>query len=323
MKAIFFEATKEEEKILKEGLPEIETIFTSEKLTLENVAPAKEAEIVSVFVNSEINKEIIDGLPKLKYIITRSTGFDHIDHKYADSRNIKVSNVPAYGSRTVAEHAFGLILELSRKIGEANRRIKESNDFGIPIADFEGFDLYGKTIGVVGTGKIGKNSCRIAKGFGMKVLATDLYPDNAFAEEVGMEYVPLSMLLSASDIVTIHTPYNETTHHLINKENIKEFKKGAYLINTARGEIVETEALVSALKESALAGTGLDVLEGERKLKADKKITGPAAELVQLPNVILTPHIAFCTTEAIAEILKVTIENIKSFISGNTQNLVK
>ena len=322
MKIVFFETNKEE-KILRELLPEAETVFVDEKLSLENIALEKDAEIISVFVNSEINKEILDLLPNLQLITSRSTGFDHIDYKYAKDKNINVCNVPAYGSRTVAEHAFGLLLELSRKIGEANRQIKEKNDFGIPIKSFEGFDLSGKTIGVIGTGKIGKNSCRIAKGFNMRVLATDLYPDQSFAEETGIEYVPLTMLLSDSDIVTVHTPYNETTHHLINKENIKEFKKGAYLINTARGEIVETEALVSGLKEKILAGAGLDVLEGERKLKSDGKISSPNLELVKMPNVVMTPHIAFYTKEAVAEILKVTAENIKGYMAGNLINLVK
>ncbi|KKQ35393.1 MAG: D-isomer specific 2-hydroxyacid dehydrogenase NAD-binding protein [Candidatus Nomurabacteria bacterium GW2011_GWB1_37_5] len=323
MRIVFFETNKEEEKILKGLLPEIDAVFSSEKLSLDNVSLAKDAEIMSVFINSEISKEIIDQLPLLKFISTRSTGFDHIDHIYAESKNIVVSNVPAYGSRTVAEHTFALLLEFSRKAGEANRQIKAENNFDIEIMQFKGFDLFGKTIGVIGTGKIGKNVCRIAKGFGMKILATDLYPDYVFAEELGVEYIPLTELLSASDIVTIHTPYNETTFHLINKENIKQFKKGAYLINTARGEIVETEALVSALKDGTLAGTGLDVLEGERQLKSEKNIGGPVAELIQMPNVVVTPHIAFCTTEAIAEILKVTTENIKSFSAGTPQNLVK
>ncbi len=335
MKITFFEVSKEDQDVLTSSMAGLnfDISFSEDKINTENLHLAKDAEIVSVFVNSEMNKEIIDQLPSLKFIATRSTGFDHIDIKYCSSKGIQVSNVPSYGSRTVAEFAFALLLSLSRRAYVANKQICEKNDFS--IGGFEGFDLFGKTIGIVGTGKIGKNSARIAKGFGMKVLATDLYPDFNFSEEEGIEYVPLIELLSVCDIVSIHAPYNETTFHLINKDNIKQFKKGAYLINTARGEIVETEALLNGLKDGTLAGAGLDVLECERKLKdevkffasgkaseEDKKNIALNHELVKMPNVIMTPHIAFYTKEAVAEILKTTVENINAFIAGSLQNLI-
>lgn len=336
MKIAFFEVRPEEKEALAELMagPDFEVSFYEEKLKEAAAEKAKGAQVISVFMNSEIRSNIIGLLPDLKFIVTRSTGFDHIDLDYCKKKGIKVSNVPAYGSKTVAEFTFALLLDLSRKVSDANRQIREKASFN--IANFKGFDLLGKTLGVIGTGKIGKNVVKIAKGFGMKVLATDLYPDAAFAEEVGVEYVPLDVLLSASDIVTIHAPYNETTHHLINKDNIKQFKKGAYLINTARGEIVDTEALLSGLKEGIIAGAGLDVLEGERKLKEEAEFltcgSGCTDDfktlledrlLMGMPNVVVTPHIAFYTREAVAEILKVTAENIKNFISGNPQNLVK
>lgn len=336
MKITFFEVSKAEQDIITASFSGFDfiTTFCEDKLNKENLHLATDAEIISIFINSEMNKETIDELPSLKFIATRSTGFDHIDIKYCNSKGIKISNVPAYGSRTVAEFAFALLLSLSRKVGNAGRQICEKNDFS--INKFEGFDLFGKTIGIIGTGKIGKNSARIAKGFGMKVLATDLFPDDLFKDEEDIEYVPLTELLSVSDVITIHAPYNETTFHLINKENIKQFKKGAYLINTARGEIVETEALLNGLKDGTLAGAGLDVLECERKLKdearffatenakeEDKKNIVLNHEIIKMPNVIVTPHIAFYTKEAVSEILKTTSDNIKSFVSGIPENLVK
>ena len=336
MKITFFEVSKEEQGIFTAYFSESDFIisFCEEKLNTKNIQLAKDSEIISTFINSEINKEIIDQLPNLKFIATRSTGFDHIDVNYCKEKGIQVSNVPSYGSRTVAEFAFSLLLSISRKVGIAQRRVCEENNFS--QVGFEGFNLFGKTIGIIGTGKIGKNSIRIAKGFGMRVLATDLYPDDNFKDEVDIEYEPLDELLSGSDIVTIHAPYNETTFHLINKDNIKQFKKGAYLINTARGEIVETEALVNGLKDGTLAGAGLDVLESERKLKKeteflasgeaseeDKKILGLNHELIKMTNVIVTPHIAFYTKEAVAEILKTTADNLKDFVAGTPQNLVK
>ena len=242
MKIVFFEITKEEQTIFKDLSPDLVIEFYEEKLTLENINLATDADIISVFINSEISKEIIDLLPNLKYLTTRSTGFDHIDVECSKSKNIKISNVPSYGSRTVAEFAFALILDLSRKVSSANKHIREEANFS--IAGFQGFDLFGKTLGVIGTGKIGKNVIKIAKGFGMEIVAFDLFPDQKFAEENSFKYLTLNEVLKNSDIVTLHTPYSKDTYHLINKNNIKFFKKGAYIINTARGEILDTEALI-------------------------------------------------------------------------------
>ncbi len=334
MKITFFEIRDREKELLLGMLSAHELSFYKEKLCAETLEKAKGADIISVFVDSEIQKETIDALPDVKLISTRSTGFDHIDVAYAKEKGITVASVPAYGANTVAEFAFALMLNLSRKISDANEQMKEHTSFDIPM--LRGFDLFGKTIGVIGTGRIGKNAVRIAKGFGMKVLAADLHPDQAFAEEMGIGYVPLDMLLSASDIVTIHAPYNDTTYHLINKNNILLMKKGALLINTARGEIVETGALISALKREQLGGAALDVLEGERKLKeeaeflakgkgneADFRILAENHMLIDMPNVIVTPHIAFFSVEAEGEIIKTTAENITAFISDAPVNIVQ
>lgn len=336
MKIIFFEVPTVEQEMLKQFFPEDQVSFYQEKLTEENVALAKDAEVISTFINSMISSSIIDAIPTLKYITTRSTGFDHIDVAYARSKNILVSNVPAYGSCTVAEFAFALLLNLSRKVYLANQELKENADFS--IYSFRGFDLKDKVMGVIGTGKIGKNFTKMAKGFGMRVVAYDLYPDMSFATEVGIEYKSLNEVFTLSDVISLHAPYTKENHHLINKDNISLLKKGMYLINTARGELVDTDALVSALNQGIIAGAGLDVLEGERELKEEVEILGNPEKrdkvtdyktlledrvLINMKNVIVTPHIAFYSKEAEGEIITTTVENIKSFIKGTPVNVLK
>lgn len=336
MKIILFEVPKTEQAVLAQLLAGADISFYEEKLNEDNANLAKDAEIVSVFVNSEINKNIIDALPGLKFIATRSTGFDHIDIDYCGTKGIKVSNVPAYGSYTVAEFAFALLLNLSRKVCDAYHNLREGADFN--IFSFQGFDLKGKTIGVIGTGKIGKNVVKIAKGFSMNVLAFDPYPDMTFAKENNFIYKSLAEVVSQSDVITLHAPYTKENHHLINKENISLMKKGVYLINTARGELVDTDALVWGLKNGIIAGAGLDVMEGERELKEEIEILASPEKaervkdyktlledrvLIDMPNVIVTPHIAFYSKEAEGDILQTTVDNIKGFISNSPINLVK
>jgi D-lactate dehydrogenase len=339
MKIVFFGLEKTEQDIYKKSFNNIDIVFVEEKLDENNADKAKDADAVCVFVNSTINKKVIDAMPLLKFIATRATGYNNIDCEYAKTKGIKISNVPAYGSHTVAEFAFGLILNLSRNIEKANNYIRQSSDFNyFPI--MEGFDLQGKTLGIIGTGKIGKNVIKIAKGFAMNVLAYDTYPDLAFVKESenNFEYKDLKDVISQSDIITLHAPYTRENHHLINKENISMMKKGVYLINTARGELVDTDALVWGLKEGIIAGAGLDVLEGETELKEEVELIFSNSRsmkteeykmlledhvLMDMPNVIITPHVAFYTREAVNEILKVTILNIQSFINGSPINLVQ
>lgn len=333
MKIAFFEATEKEKEYFGQELAGHDLVFVEENLSTENITQASGAEAISVFVNSEIKQPILDVLAGVKYISTRSTGFDHIDGAYAKEKGIAISNVPSYGSRTVAEFTFGLILNLSRKIYTARHQLMEGDNFD--ISNLRGFDLYGKTLGVVGTGRIGKNVIRIAEGFGMKVIAFDAYPDINFAKEQNFEYVSLEDLLKNSDIVTLHTPYNQSTHHLINKENIGLMKKTAYLINSARGELIETDALIQALSGGVIAGAGLDVLESERQLKEESELMkkGPEAFkdfktlfenqlLMDMSNVMVTPHIAFNTEEAVGEIMETTAENLKAFAEGKIINQI-
>ena len=337
MKIVFFGLEKSEQSVFLNSFPGAEVSFAEEKLDENNAEIAKDADIVSIFVDSTMNKTVLDAMPALKFIASRSTGVNHIDCGYAESKGIKISSVPAYGSHTVAEFTFGLITNLSRNIIKANDYIRESPDFKY-FSGMEGFDLAGKTLGIIGTGKIGKNVLKIAQGFAMNVIAYDLYPDLAFAKENNFEYKSFNEVVSGSDIITLHAPYSKENHHLINKENISKMKKGVYLVNTARGELVDTDALIWGLKEGIIAGAGLDVLEGERELKEEIEILSSSSRsmkvdeyktlledriLMDMPNVIITPHIAFYTREAVAEILKVTLNNIKGFIAGAPINLVK
>ena len=335
MKIAFFGVLEGEKEIINSLLSGNEILFFDEKLSLENVEKVKDVEVVSVFINSEIDKNIIDKIPQLKFIATRSTGYDHIDYKYAKSKGIQVSNVPAYGSHTVAEFAFALLLSLSRKVYYAYNHLKENADFS--ISSLQGFDLNGKTIGVIGTGKIGKNLIKIAKGFSMNVIAYDLYPDINFAKENNFIYRSLDEVLSQADVLSLHVPFSKENYHLINKEKISLMKKGVVLINTARGELIDTEALIWGLEEKIIAGAGLDVLEVERELKEEFEILSDSTKaekvkdyktlledrmLIYMPNVIVTPHIAFYSKEAEEGIIKTTIENIKDFISGKPIDLV-
>jgi len=274
---------------------------------------------------------LLKKLPKLKLLVTRSTGFDHIDIRACKKQGIVVCNVPYYGENTVAEHTFALILSISRNIHKSYLRTLR-NDFS--IEGLKGFDLMGKTLGVVGTGHIGLHVIRIARGFSMNVIAYDIHSNQIAAEVLGFSYVSFNELLRKSDIITLHVPYNKHTHHMINRENIKLIKKGSILINTSRGGVVETEALINALDRGILAGAGLDVLEGEELIKEEKQLLYDKANLEKLSqlvkdhillsrdNVVFTPHIAFYSNEALERIINTTIINIIGFINGNYLNSV-
>lgn len=334
MKIAFFELEDWEESIIREHFPQDELFLSKDKLTSQTLSSERDFEVISVFVDSEPGREVLDNFPKLKYLATRSTGYDHIDLDYARERGIAVAYVPGYGDNTVAEFAFGLILSLSRKIYQAIDQIKEIESFS--LKGLRGRDLKGKTIGIIGTGRIGKEMIKIASGFSMRVIAYDLYPDEEFAAKSGCQYLSLEELLGQSDIISIHAPLTESTKHLINQHNISLIKHGALLVNTARGAIVETNALVAALKDGILAGAGLDVLEEEGETKDELNFlsrTRPKEEemltmlqnhiLMKMPNVLVTPHNAFNSQEALERILQTTIENIKSFRDGKPINLVK
>lgn len=334
MKIAFFELEGWEDETIKQSFPKDELYLSKEKLTAETVQPAADAEIVSIFIGSKIGADLLAHFANLKLITTRSTGFDHIDLAACKAKNVVVSSVPGYGDNTVAEYAFGLLLSLTRKIYRAVDQIKETESFS--LEGLEGVDIKGKVMGIVGTGRIGKEAIRIARGFGMTVWAYDLYPDQEFAKANGVKYVSLEELLKNADAVSLHCPLTPQTEHLINKENVKLFKKGAFLVNTSRGGIVDTDAVLLGLKEGIFGGVALDVLEEERDMKDELDFVSDAGAkeenlrtvlenhvLMKQPNVLVSPHNAFNTKEALARILATTIGNVQSFAAGKPTNVVK
>ncbi len=333
MKIAFFEIEEHEKDYLKNQLKDAEASFFAEKLDSKNVNAAKDCQIISVFIDSQITKEVLDVLPNVKMIATRSTGFDHIDLQACAKNNVVVCNVPHYGDNSVAEHAFALILSLSRKIPQSIQRVKSGN---FSFEGLVGFDLKRKTIGIVGLGNIGQHMARIARGFEMNVLAYDVREDKKLAKKLGFTYVSFEDLLKNSDIITLHIPYNKSTHHLINSSNIHLIKKGAYVINTSRGGIIETDALFKALNSGIILGAGLDVLEEENFIKEEENLLSKEFLkkfdlktvledhiLMEKENVLITPHNAFNTKEALERILETTVLNIKSFVKNKPINIVK
>jgi D-lactate dehydrogenase len=337
MKLAFFDAQDYDKEWLSSSLPEVDKIVEEGGLSAEAVGGYQdtyEVDIVSVFVTSKVDKEVLDKYPQLKMIATRSTGFDHIDMEECKRRGIIVANVPSYGENTVAEHAFALILALARKIFQSYERTER---LSFDRDGLQGFDLKGKKLGVVGTGKIGCHSIRIGSAFGMEVIAYDAYPNEERAKEMGYTYVDsLDELLAQADVVTLHVPYMPETHHMINKDNIKKIKKGAILVNTARGALVDTEALLLALEDGILSGAGLDVLEGEDETfedvavmsrgfrgNADLKTLLRNHILIARDDVIITPHNAFNSIEAVRRIFDTTIKNIDDFVRGDMKNEVQ
>lgn len=296
-----------------------DVLFFHDNNILEHLDEIKDIEVLSVFCDCVIDKNIIEKLPKLGLISTRSTGFDHIDIDLAKSKEIEVSNVPEYGSNTVAEYTFALLLNVTRQV----YRFSERTDNGdYTYSDFQGMDLNGKTIGVVGVGNIGKKVVKIAKGFGMNVLVFSKSIDFTLANELGFQYVVnLDYLLSKSDIITLHLPYNKSTHHLINQENIMKMKKGGILLNTSRGAVVENEAILAGLKSGIIKYAGLDVIENEDDLLHGKG-NDLAEYLAKKEEVVYSPHVAYYTKEAEQRILETTVNNINAFVNGKVINKV-
>jgi len=300
-------------------------------LSEQTAAQVQDVPIISTFIRSPLSRAVLDHLPKLRFIATRSTGYDQIDVAAVKVRGVVVSDVPRYGANTVAEYTFGLMLCLSRKIIQAYERALHGQ---VSLDGLEGFDLNGKTLGVIGTGSIGVDVVRIARGVGMDVLAYDVKPQPLVAEVLGFAYVPLVDLLRRSDVVSLHVPATPQTHHLMNRERFGLMKHGSSLINTARGDLVDAAALAWALDEGILAGAGLDVVEGEELVAEQERLLAtPGAEeklrtllrhhvLLRRENGIITPHAAFYSREALQRILDTTISNIRCFLAGQPENVV-
>jgi D-lactate dehydrogenase len=306
--------------------------LVTEPLDTKSVAAHTDAEVVSTFIYSDLSSAVLEQLPKLQLIATRSTGFDHIDIDYCATRGITVCNVPTYGENTVAEHVFALLLAISHRLIEGVERARSGH---FSPEGLQGFDLAGKTLGVVGTGSIGRHVIRIAKGFAMEVAAHDLHPDSHMAEQMNFRYVDFDELLAVADILTLHVPAAPETEHLISAEGFDRMKDGAILINTARGSLVDSPALIQALRSGKLAGAGLDVLPDEPLIREEAElICSIFCEqhdlrdlvanhiLLQMPNVVITPHSAFNTREAVGRIVATTVENINAFVGGRPRNVV-
>jgi D-lactate dehydrogenase len=324
MHIAFYEVKDWEKAYLAERLPSDKLYFSPGVLTL----PAEELRglhALSVFIYSHVTREVLNALPELKFVATRSTGFDHIDLEACRSRGIAVSNVPSYGENTVAEHTMALLLMMSRKVHQSVLQMRSGR---VDLAELTGFDLQGKTIGVVGAGRIGLHVIRIARGLGMRVLAFDVRQETFLADLMGFEYTNMDRLLAESDIVTLHSPLTDKTHHLLGREQFARMKKGAMIVNTARGGLIDTDALVEALESGRLNGAGLDVLEGEELIKEEKELLQQPLDVERLrmavrnrvllarEDVVYTPHNAFNSREALVRILELTLQNLEAFRAG-------
>jgi len=330
MKVAFYEASPSDQQYLRAALAQTyEAVFSPDKLSPGNIALAADADVVSTFIYSPVNDAAIRSMPRLKCVATRSTGFDHVDVVACQGRGIAVQNVPRYGENTVAEHAFALILSLSRNSHKLFTRMMTASE-EISRTGLIGFDLNGKTLGVVGAGKIGLHVIRIAKGFGMRVVVYSRSRDEFLSDLLGFEYTTFDELLGRSDIISLHVPLTEHTRHLININTIEKIKPGAILINTARGGVVSNDALVAALDRKILAGAGLDAMESEELVQQeiDPNSTetftglGKGLGLIYRDNVVFTPHIGYYSVEALNRILDTTIVNIHGFAEGKILNSV-
>ncbi len=331
-KIVFFETEEWERNYINNSpIHDYSPKIHEERLSEETANLAEDAEIVSVFIYSEVDKGVLDRLPNLRMLATRSTGYDHIDVEECARRGIAISNVPYYGENTVAEHAFGLILSLSRKIYKAVLRTAKL-DFS--LEGLRGMDLKDKTIGVIGSGRIGLHVVRIAKGFGMNVIVYDIRQEPMIAEVLGFSYVSFEELLQQSDVISLHAPLNKGTYHMLNTDNINLIKRGAILVNTARGGLIQPEALLMALDQGIISGAGLDVMEGEESVKEERAylVHSMSREemseilinytLLHRDNVVITPHIGFYSQEALQRIMDTTTENIMNYLQGKISNLI-
>lgn len=332
MKIACFECDTEEERALKEQLHEHELTFFNHALTHEDIQKIGCADALVVFIYSQVTREIIERLPFLKLIVTRSTGYDHIDLNTCRNHGITVCNVPKYGGTAVAEHTFALMLALTRNIPQA---VSRTNHDDFSVEGLAGSELAGKTLGIIGAGTIGSAVARRAKAFDMNVITHERTPNKKVEKELGTRAVSLKELFQQADIISLHVPHTAETHHLINKTAFKQMKPHALLINTARGGLIDTKALYAALTTRQIAGAALDVLEGESELKEAHQPTKShyhrehdwstlrnAHRLLKLPNVIVTPHMAFYTHESLHTILNATTHNIEAFARGTPSNVV-
>ena len=327
-----YDISAEEKKDFKELEKIGKVTYHEDPISQDNID--KDAEIISMFVSSTVTAEIIKELPKLELIACRSTGFNNVDLDAVKKRKISVANVPTYGEHTVAEFTMSLMLAMTRKILTAASQYSRHDTSHEKL---HGTDLHGKTLGVIGAGKIGRNVIKAAKAFGLKVIVYDPFITPEMEAEIDVTAVELNDLLKTSDIITLHTPLTKDNYHLIDAKKIDLMKDGVYIVNTARGELLDTEALVMAIKSGKVAGAALDVLEDEKLidiheeelLLKKKNTTKETLEhvlantiLMHMPEVILTGHNAYNTSEAIQRINLTSVDNIQKYLTKMPQNIV-
>jgi D-lactate dehydrogenase len=323
---LYSSQTYDRDSFLSADVPaDIELHFQPARLTLDTVALADQYPVVCAFINDDLSAPVLERLAAggTKLIALRSAGFNHVDLPTAQRLGLSVVRVPAYSPHAVAEHAVALILSLNRHLHRAYNRTRDG-DF--TLHGLTGFDLVGKTVGVVGTGQIGATFAKIMSGFGCQLLAYDPFP-NPQVEALGARYLPLDQLLAEAQIVSLHCPLNEHTRHLINQTSLQRMQRGAMLINTGRGALVDTPALIEALKSGQLGYLGLDVYEEEAQLFFEDRSDLPLqddvlARLLTFPNVVVTAHQAFLTQEALGAIAQTTLDNIMGWAAGTPQNSV-
>lgn len=304
-----------------EGADRFEWQFHEFRLSKETAGTAQGSQAVCVFVNDHLDRACLEALTGsgVRVIVLRCAGFNNVDLPAARTLGLAVTRVPAYSPHAVAEHAVALLLTLNRKIHRAYNRVRELN---FSLGGLVGFDLYGKTVGIIGSGRIGRATAEIFRGFGCRVLASDPTPMHDWASAHGVEYVTREDLLARGDVISLHLPLTPETHHLINAATLACMKPGAYLINTSRGKLVDTAALIHALKSGHLGGVALDVYEEEEglffeDLSGEVLQDDELSRLLTFPNVLITAHQAFLTHEALSEIARVTVQNIGRLQSGD------
>lgn len=332
MKIVIFEAEPRDSEIFARITPPHTVTLVKEPLCPENAASYADAEIVSPFIYSKLDQSVLARLTAVKFVTTRSTGYDHIDVRYCREHGIAVSNVPSYGENTVAEHVFALLLAVTHRLPESVERARSGH---FSPEGLEGVDLAGKTFGVIGTGNIGRHVVRIARGFAMNVVAYDVRPNLELAIAMGFRYADLDELLAMSDVISLHVPASPETNNLLSASEFARMKDGVIVINTARGNVIDTQALIMGLRSGKIGGAGLDVLPDEPLIREEAELISSIYEgrhdlrnlvaehiLLHMPNVIITPHSAFNTREAIQRIAVTTVENIQAFLRGDLQNAV-
>lgn len=326
MQTVIFYETKEYERNFfeKELYNKYNLKFEEKELNSDSELSYQElnADIISVFTGSRLTGEILDKFKNLKIILTRSVGFSHIDIEYCKEKNIVVANTPHYGDYTVAEFSFGILLNLVRRICYGQNELK----MGDMYPETFGMELFDKTIGIIGTGSIGSKSVKIAKGFSMNVICYDINENVEIEKEFNVKYSDIDTLCKLSDVIMLHAPLNPASYHLINSERIALMKENAVIVNTARGELIDTEALYDALLDNRIKGAALDVLEFEETISNKRpgeninlknlRTSLINNKLLNLKNVTATPHIAYDTKEAVNRILDMTMKSLEEFSSG-------